>query len=202
MQALIVDYEMGNVSSVQKALNFIGINNIISNLQSEISASDFIILPGVGSFNQGMENLKKNNLDKILTNEVINNKKPFLGICLGMQLISTSGTENEYTKGLNWVNGQVKKIEITNKRIPHLGWNNITSVNNSFMDDFDKTDFYFIHSYHFEVENEKNIAAFVEYGEKYVAAIQSENIFATQFHPEKSQKQGIKLIENFLNYYA
>lgn len=202
MQVLIVDYGMGNIASVQKALDSIGIKSIISNDISDFESSDYIILPGVGSFRQGMENLNKLGLDKILNNEIIIKKKPFLGICLGMQLIASFGTEHGITKGLGWIKGEVNKIEEINFRVPHLGWNNLISIPSTFTEDFHNKDFYFIHSYHFEVENKKNIAAYVTYGKNYVAAVHNENIFATQFHPEKSQDEGIGLIKKFINFRA
>ena len=202
MQVLIVDYGMGNIASVQKALDSIGIKSIISNDISDFESSDYIILPGVGSFRQGMENLNKLGLDKILNNEIIIKKKPFLGICLGMQLIASFGTEHGITKGLGWIKGEVNKIEEINFRVPHLGWNNLISIPSTFTEEFHNKDFYFIHSYHFEVENKKNIAAYVTYGRNYVAAVHNENIFATQFHPEKSQDEGIGLIKKFINFRA
>lgn len=202
MSAVIIDYGMGNVASVQKALNFLNIENKISNEVNEIQNAKFIILPGVGSFAQGMEHLKKDNLDKVLSLEVITNRKPFLGICLGMQLIASKGTEPYQCDGLGWIDGEVIKIEEENKRVPHLGWNQIHSVNNEFLSEFDQKDFYFIHSYHFKVKDVTKIAATVNYGNDYVAAVHTDNIFATQFHPEKSQEYGLKIISKFFRESA
>lgn len=202
MQALIVDYGMGNVASVQKALDLIGLNSFVSNSIGDFERSDYIILPGVGSFKQGMENLNKFNLVNILNNEVLVKKKPFLGICLGMQLLAELGTENGITRGLGWIEGKIVKINDQNKRVPHLGWNNISTFGNSFIKEFNDKDFYFIHSYHFDVKDYQSIVAKFNYGEDYVAAIQSDNLFATQFHPEKSQVEGIKLIKKFIDFYA
>jgi glutamine amidotransferase len=201
MSVVIIDYGMGNLASIKKAIDILGIPNSISSQKDVISQAKAIILPGVGSFSKGMENLKNSKLDILLTEEVIRNKKPFLGICLGMQLISTFGTEPIETEGLGWIEGNVKKIIDSEKRIPHLGWNNIHSTNN-FFNDFNEKDFYFIHSYHFEVENEIEIAAMVNYGGNYVAAIQKDNIFATQFHPEKSQEYGLKFLSKFFKENA
>lgn len=201
MSVVIIDYGMGNLASIKKALDILRIPNLISSQKDVISQAKAIILPGVGSFSKGMENLKNSELDILLTEEVIRNKKPFLGICLGMQLISTFGTEPIETEGLGWIEGSVKKIIDSEKRIPHLGWNNIHSTNN-FFNDFNEKDFYFIHSYHFEVENESEIAAMVNYGANYVAAIQKDNIFATQFHPEKSQEYGLKFLSKFFKENA
>jgi len=202
MKALIVNYEMGNVASVKKSLDFIGIDCTISNIEKDFEDSDFIILPGVGSFKQGMENLNKLNLVSILNNEVLVKKKPFLGICLGMQLIAQIGTEHGLSDGLGWIEGSVIKIQNDALRIPHLGWNNLIVQNDSLLKPFNGKDFYFIHSYHFDVSNYENIAATVNYGKNYVAAVRKDNIFATQFHPEKSQDQGIKLLKLFFNKNA
>ena len=173
---------MGNVASVDKAIRHLGHESLITNDSKEINDSDCIILPGVGAFAQGMENLNKLGLTELLNIAVIENKKPFLGICLGMQLIATKGYEPYPTNG--------------------LGWNEITVKNNSFLNEFDQKDFYFIHSYHFSVKKSEDIAATVNYGNTYVAAIQKDNIFASQFHPEKSQSSGLSLIKMFLNLYA
>jgi glutamine amidotransferase len=202
MQAIIVDYGMGNVASVKKALDIIGIDNVISNEIDDFDNSQFIFLPGVGSFRQGMENLNKLDLVKILNDQIKNRKKPFFGICLGMQLIAQIGTEHGETPGLGWINGKISQIVEKNLRVPHLGWNNISSDENSLINEFHNRDFYFIHSYHFEVSDKKNIAAYVNYGQDYVAAVNQGNIFATQFHPEKSQDEGIKLIKKFIDSYA
>jgi glutamine amidotransferase len=202
MQAIIVDYGMGNVASVKKALDIIGIDNVISNHIDDFDNSQFVFLPGVGSFRQGMENLNKLGLVTILNDQIINRKKPFFGICLGMQLIAQIGTEHGETSGLGWIKGKISQLVEENLRVPHLGWNNISSDENSLINEFHNRDFYFIHSYHFEVSDKKNIAAYVNYGHDYVAAVNQENIFATQFHPEKSQDEGIKLLKKFIDSYA
>lgn len=202
MQAIIVDYGMGNVASVKKALDLIGIDNVISNDIDDFDNSQFVFLPGVGSFRQGMENLNKLGLVTILNDQIKNRKKPFFGICLGMQLIAQIGTEFGETSGLGWINGRISQIVEKDLRVPHLGWNNISSNENSLVNEFHNRDFYFIHSYHFEVSDKNNIAAYVNYGQDYVAAVNQENIFATQFHPEKSQDEGIKLIKKFIDSYA
>jgi glutamine amidotransferase len=202
MKALIVDYGMGNIESVKKSLDLIGINSVISNLEKDFDDCEFIILPGVGSFKQGMENLYNLNLVNILNAEILVKKKSFLGICLGMQLIAQVGTEHGLTNGLGWIDGSVMKIESESLKIPHLGWNNIFANEDSFLRPFDGKDFYFIHSFHFEVTNPQDISASVNYGRDYVAAVQRNNIFATQFHPEKSQSEGIKILKYFFNKNA
>jgi glutamine amidotransferase len=193
----IVDYGMGNVASVQKALNYLQLKSVITDDHQLISDSDFIILPGVGSFKQGMNNLKEKKLDRLLTDLVINKERKFLGICLGMQLIAEFGNEPERCDGLGWIKGEVKKIESDTLRIPHMGWNDIEIKNHNYYNDINSKDFYFIHSYHFVPSDESVIDSYVVYGSKLVASVQLKNIFATQFHPEKSQQSGLKLLKNY-----
>jgi len=200
-KTVIIDYDMGNVASVQKALNFIQEPSIISNKKSEILNADYLILPGVGSFFQGMENLKKHGLVDVLNEAVIINKKPILGICLGMQLFADKGSEPFECDGLGWIRGNVSKINVSDLRIPHLGWNNIKVLNSNWIQ-FDNKDFYFIHSYHFQTQEKDNILASVNYGVDFVAAIQNKNILATQFHPEKSQNVGLMFLKHFYKVYA
>lgn len=202
MTAVIIDYGMGNVASVQKALNFLKVDNVISHCKEDIEKADYIILPGVGSFEQGMKNLEKNGLIDALNDQVIVKKKPFLGICLGMQLIATNGNEPVPTKGLGWVEGDIIPIEEPDKRVPHLGWNTLHSTECDLLKEVAEKDFYFIHSYHFKVKESSSVAAVVNYGKDYVAAIKKDNIFATQFHPEKSQDSGLELLKKFFEYYA
>ena len=196
----IVDYGMGNVASVQKALNFLNLKSIITKDHQLITDANYIVLPGVGSFKQGMSNLKEHKLDELLTKLVIHEKKNFLGICLGMQLIAEFGNEPEKCEGLDWIKGEVKKMESHHLRIPHMGWNDIDIINETYFNGILSKDFYFIHSFHFDVANIKDVSSFVNYGDKLVSSIQYENIFATQFHPEKSQESGLQLLRNyFLN---
>jgi glutamine amidotransferase len=198
----IIDYGMGNVASVQKALNFLNVKSVITNEHSVIKDSSIILLPGVGSFAQGMENLNERNLVNLLTEEVKIKKKPFLGICLGMQLIMEHGNEPYECKGLGWIEGEVKKFELLDLNIPHMGWNNIQILNNKYYNNLENTDFYFIHSYHVKTTNVQDIAATVNYGFDVVASVQKDNIFATQFHPEKSQAAGLLLLKTFFELNA
>ena len=191
---------MGNVASVQKALYFHKIEIIITADHEIIKSSTAILLPGVGSFKQGMKNLEERGLVKLLTQEVIENKKKFLGICLGMQLIMEEGSEPEITKGLGWISGNVIRFQFDNLPIPHMGWNSVTVKNNTYFDNLDQSDFYFVHSYHVDAFDKNVIAATVNYGFDVVASIQKENIFATQFLPEKSQKSGLELLKNYFSY--
>ncbi len=193
----IIDYGMGNVASVQKALNFLKIESVITNDREQIEKADQLILPGVGSFLQGMKNLQSKGLDVLLTNEVVNKKKRFLGICLGMQLLAEKGTEPHENVGLGWIKGKVERIENIPLRVPHMGWNTVDVKINTFYKDVDHKDFYFIHSYHFVPDSKSVIAATTNYSIEIVASLQQENIFATQFHPEKSQEAGLTVLRNF-----
>jgi glutamine amidotransferase len=198
----IIDYGMSNVASVQKALNFLNVESIITDNHEEIQNADVILLPGVGSFLQGMNNLEERGLVALLTDEVIVKKKNFLGICLGMQLIMETGMEPFECKGLGWVPGEVVKLELEDLNVPHMGWNNITVSNPTYYGADNKSDFYFIHSFHVVPKNKEDIAATVNYGFDVVASIQKDNIFATQFHPEKSQTAGLSLLKTFFKTNA
>lgn len=204
MKIAIVKYGMGNVASVQKVLKKLGYESIITNDHDELKLADFILLPGVGSFKKGMENLHESGLVDILTEEVMIQKKPFLGICLGMQLIATHGNEPEPVNGLGWIDGEVIKIESENGlRIPHLGWNTIkTNSDDDFYSQFNNLDYYFIHSYHFNATRPEDVKIKVIYDGDLVAGLQKDNIYAMQFHPEKSQEVGMMLIKKILDKYA
>ena len=196
----IIDYGMGNLASVKKALNKLGIPSLITNHKDEIINSTGIILPGVGSFKQAMENLHDLKLIPTLENEVIYKKKPFLGICLGMQLIFEKGTEPEKCSGLGWLKGEVTPIKNIELPVPHLGWNNIYSREKT-KEDLIQNNFYFVHSYHVMPDEPLDIY-WVDYGMPIVASVKKSNIFATQFHPEKSQQTGLHLIESFFKDYV
>ncbi|MBB2145932.1 imidazole glycerol phosphate synthase subunit HisH [Pedobacter sp. LMG 31464] len=198
----IIDYGMGNVASVQKALNFLSVKNVITDDHDAIKAADIILLPGVGSFAQGMKNLQERNLIELLKDEVMVKKKKFLGICLGMQLIMEKGIEPHECEGLGWIEGQVVKFELEHLNVPHMGWNNIDVLNNTYYENCETKDFYFIHSYHVLPKNKIDIAATVDYGFDVVASIQRGNIFATQFHPEKSQNAGLAILKTFFGINA
>lgn len=204
MNVAIVKYGMGNVASVQKTIKKLGFECQITDDHSQIKNSDVIILPGVGSFEMGMKNLKDRGLVEFLNKEVLVNKKPFIGICLGMQLLANYGTEPTLNSGLGWVEGEVVKIESPNNlNVPHLGWNNVKLIeSNALFENSDQQDFYFIHSYHFVPKNSSEIALTVDYDGIRVAAIQKENIVGMQFHPEKSQDAGLSLLNKILNHFA
>lgn len=198
----IIDYGMGNVASVQKALNFLKIESVITDDHELIKKAKTILLPGVGSFVQGMKNLNERGLVELLTDEVVVKKKNFIGICLGMQLIMEKGTEPFESKGLGWVKGSVVKFELQDLNVPHMGWNNIQVLNDTYYRECQTDDFYFIHSYHVVPENKEDIATTVNYGFDVVSSIQKGNIFATQFHPEKSQNAGLSLLKTFFEINA
>lgn len=194
----IIDYGMGNVASISKALRYLKIESQITRDYIVIDNSDAIILPGVGSFEQGMYNLKMFGLIDILNDQVINKKKKFLGVCLGMQLVLEKGFEPNECEGLGWIKGQVVKMKPQGLSVPHLGWNNITVKKEHILfNEIHSLDFYFIHSYKVVPEDLSTIVATVNYGEEITASIKENNIFVTQFHPEKSQDSGLKLLKNY-----
>lgn len=199
---VIIDYGMGNVASVQKALNFLNIKSVITADHQQIKDATSIILPGVGSFYQGMKNLNERGLVDLLTEQVIVEKKKFLGICLGMQLIMEKGFEPIESNGLGWIEGKVIKFDLVDLAIPHMGWNEVKVINNQFYKEPFSNDYYYIHSYHVVPKYEKDIAATSTYGFNFVSSIQRDNIFTTQFHPEKSQKAGLTLLNNFFKENA
>ncbi len=200
---VIIDYKMGNLKSVFNALTFIGESPIISDNIEEIKNAEYLILPGVGAFKDGMKNLKELNLLEILKEQVIANKIPFLGICLGMQLMAKEGEEGGSEKGLDLIDGEVKKFNLKDKslRIPHVGWNEVAfKKENPLSSNLkDLESFYFVHSYYLTL-NENITIGQCDYGGKFTAIIQKDNIFGTQFHPEKSQKPGLQILKNFINY--
>ena len=211
MNVKIINYGTGNLNSVSKALEVAAteinkkINIKISNKPKDILDSDRIILPGQGSFRQcalAVKNIP--GLWDSLNEFVLVKKKPIFGICVGMQLFSEKGYEEQVTEGFGWIKGSVKKIETTNKdlKLPHMGWNevNVIKKNDLFVDIKNLSHFYFVHSFAFEAENIKDVICITDYEKSVVAALLKDNIFGSQFHPEKSQENGIKLLSNFLNW--
>lgn len=193
---------MGNFRSVQKSFERNNCDVTVTNNHKKIMNADKIVLPGVGSFKDGMKNLSNLGLLNVLNEAVIDNKKPFLGICLGMQLMANIGYENSKTNGLGWIDGEIVKFNfLDNKslKIPHVGWNNVRfKGNNLIFDEIpDNSDFYFVHSYHFNL-NEDVISGTTEYGYEFVSAISKNNLYGFQFHPEKSQEFGLVIINNFI----
>lgn len=199
---VIIDYGLGNLASVAKSFSAAGAETIITNNPTKIKKADKIVLPGQGAFADGLNNLKTSGLIQLLTQEVMNRKKPFLGICLGLQLLAESGLENGRHSGLGWIKGDAIKLKsLPPLRLPHVGWDNINISKSSaiFNQIPNGADFYFVHSFYLEPNNKKIIAATCDYGQTFTVALQYKNIFATLFHPEKSQKFGQQLIKNFLS---
>lgn len=237
----VVDYGMGNLRSIAKALEEVGADVRITNDHEEIKKAERLVLPGVGAFGDGMKNLRKMGLDQVLEEEVRTKKKPFLGICLGMQLLAKTSAEYGAHEGLGWIEAEVvpfqfsapsesenasdskvpneKRLyvgvgDITDPhfkqyaftegeeklRVPHVGWNTV-----KFLSDHplrhgikDEADFYFVHSYYTVPKDQNTVCGICEYGIDFVSVIAFENVFATQFHPEKSQEDGLRILENFL----
>jgi len=194
----VIDYGMGNLRSVTKAFELFTDKVVVSSNPDSIHESTGVVLPGDGAFPQAMENLEKNNWIKTLKN-YINNDGFFLGICLGYQLLFSGSEEFEYTAGLDIIPGKVVKFRSDNLKIPHMGWNQVTIKKKSvFLDGIDDSSyFYFIHSYYPEVRDSDWIIGTSEYGSVFPCIVGRKNLLASQFHPEKSHKSGLKIIENF-----
>jgi len=192
----IVDYGVGNLMSVSNAMSFLGVETKITSDAGELERSASIILPGVGAFPAGADKLRASGLDKILIAE--SEKKPILGICLGMQLLFERGTEVRPCEGLGFVKGGVEKIG-TPLKLPHIGWNSLTFQNDSplFRGIGQGAYVYFVHSFCGMAEDESQVIARTSYGASVVAAVQSGNVFGTQFHPEKSGETGLAMLKNF-----
>jgi len=194
----ILDYGSGNVASVYNLLNRLNYNVKISNLTKDIQSASHLILPGVGAFGESIEKIRANISIDLLHNEVKVQKKPFLGICVGMQVLADKGFEFGEKDGLGWIEGTVEKLNA--KVLPHVGWNNIEIKKQSpiFSNLKNFKDFYFVNSYAFKVSNKSNIISVTQYGNSFCSAVQKNNIFGVQFHPEKSQRAGELIINNFL----
>lgn len=202
----IVDYGMGNVRSVQCALSRLGCESQVSADPKVIEEADGIILPGVGAFKQAIENLNARNLVALLNREVQEKGKPILGICLGMQLFAESSTEGGFHKGFGWLPGTVKLIDTTGSQlsVPHVGWNEVEPKELG-LEKFQRIEsgshFFFDHSFHLETDDAFT-SAVTQYGCSLTASVCNENIWGVQFHPEKSQTTGLKLLRNYLNFVS
>ena len=207
MNVTIVDYNSGNISSVINSFKEVAKEKIkieVSSDLDKIKSSDKIVLPGQGSFKSCVDAL--NSIDGLfdtLNEFTIINKKPLLGICVGFQMFADVGYEETETKGLGWISGEVSKIDNQNGKfkLPHIGWNelNIVKTSQIFRDIKNKSHMYFVHSYEFIPKDKSVISATTDYSSSIVCSVEKENIFGTQFHPEKSDKEGLKIIDNFLN---
>ena len=207
MKLTIVDYNSGNISSVINSFREAAQNKVNIEVTSDlnkIKSSDKVVLPGQGSFKSCVDALNNiNGLVDSLNEFAISNKKPLLGICVGLQMFADTGYEETETKGLGWISGKVSKIDNQNGKykLPHIGWNQINIIKESkiFRNIENNSHMYFVHSYEFLPEDKNVISATTNYSSDIVCSVEKENIFGTQFHPEKSDKLGLKIIDNFIN---
>jgi imidazole glycerol-phosphate synthase subunit HisH len=202
---VIIDYGMGNIWSVRNSLKYLGFKTIVSSSPKEIEKADILILPGVGSFRKAMQALSKRKIDLAIKEAVMGKSRKLMGICLGMQLLGEGSTEDGKTDGLGLIPAWVDRfdpIKTDGLKIPHIGFNNVFSEQDSvlFKGITSPSNFYFVHSFHMLPDGLKGKHGICRHGQDILAAYEHENIFATQFHPEKSQTNGLKLLKNFLIY--
>ena len=198
----IINYGMGNLYSVYRKLSQLDVHTVVATTTNEILKADKIVLPGVGHFEKAIENLKHLGIYDALNEAVLIKKKPILGICLGMQLMAKESEEGN-AAGFGWINSCVVKFKIQNKikyKVPQTGWNtiNICKESNLLKNIDNHSEFYFLHSYHYGVSDQSDILTKTDYEIEFVSAVEKENIFGTQFHPEKSHNSGAQLLKNFI----
>jgi len=198
----IVDYGMCNLDSVRRAFEEVGARPYVTDDPADLDAADRIVLPGVGAFPDAMHNLRARGLDEALAKQVWDQGAPFLGVCLGMQLMAAVGQEIEPTEGLGWIDAGCVRFVATesDRRVPHVGWNEVTpSFDSPLFDGIPPgTDFYFVHSFHVVCATTEPVLATTPYCDSFVSAVQREHAFGVQFHPEQSQRWGLHLLRNFL----
>ena len=197
----IIDYDAGNIKSVEKAIQFLGEEAIITRNAEEILSASSVILPGVGAFGDAMEKLHKYNLIPVIQ-EVVEKQIPFLGICLGLQLLFEKSDESPGVDGLGILQGKIKRIPDKEElKIPHIGWNSLKFPNEGrlYQGIAEDSYVYFVHSYYLEAKEDEIVVSTTEYGTKIHASVEKGNVFACQFHPEKSSSVGLKILENFLS---
>lgn len=200
----LINYGSGNIHAIANIYKRINIPYVITDDIKVLKKAQKLILPGVGDFDETMMLLKKMDIKSILDELVLEKKIPILGVCVGMQILGNSSEEGK-SEGFGWIKGQIKKIDVTKLKskphLPHMGWNTVTPQRNSML--FDNTiienGFYFLHSFYFDCHNSADVLATTYYGREFAAAIQSENVYGFQFHPEKSHQNGIELFRNFAN---
>lgn len=198
---VIIDHGVGNFGSVGNAMELLGIDYRISGDPEVIKQADRILLPGTGSFAAGMGHLRDRGLIPILNEKVMEQRTPCMGICLGMQLLCRTSEESPGVSGLGWIDADVIKIRGENLLLPHVGWSEVIHERTgTLFDGLMKPTFYFSHSFYLELDDPTNVAGYCQYGQPLCASIQRENIFATQFHPEKSQNDGLELLKRFVNW--
>jgi len=199
---VIIDYGMGNLRSVLNAFVFLGLDAAISNRREDMFRADAIVLPGVGAFGEAVSNLNRLGIRDSLDKRVLEDKVPYLGICLGMQLVSNGSEEGGYHRGFGWISGETVRIPVAGStRLPHIGWNDIKILKKEPLFESVNTDmnFYFVHSFFVDCDPEY-ISAVCSYDVEITAALQKDNIFATQFHPERSQENGLRVLRAFANF--
>lgn len=202
IRVAIVDYGMGNLDSVARAVEECGASPMVTAAEADIAQAPAVILPGVGAFAKGMESIRERNLDTILDTHVRRRGIPLLGLCLGMHLLVTDGDEGGATKGLGWIGGEVRRLPSDDGLpVPHVGWNEVVHDGSSplLAGIENRRDFYFVHSYHVVCSDPARIAATTPYGSSFASVIAVENVYGVQFHPEKSQRAGFQLLRNFLS---
>jgi len=204
MKVTIIDYGVGNLRSVQSAFRFVGAETVITDSPDEVEKADCLILPGVGAFGPAVKALTTSGLTEAMTHAVFSRGVPFLGICLGMQLLADKSMEFGEHQGLGWIPGKVLSLNDKNVRLPHIGFNSVGGIEKSSLLNHLPTaaEFYFVHSYHFIAEREQDVLAVTKYGDQFSSIINNGNIFGAQFHPEKSQSNGLQLLANFLKLGA
>ena len=195
----VVDYDAGNVKSVEKAIEKLGAKHILTSDPEEIRKADAVILPGVGNFGDCVNNLKERGLDTVLKKYAASGK-PFLGICVGLQLLFDESEESPGVKGLGILSGKIKRFPGSSElKVPQIGWNNIIESKGRLLEGIDRgTYFYFVHSFYLESSDPSIVTSKTEYGVTYDSSVEKGNVFATQFHPEKSSDAGLKVLSNFL----